>query len=486
MSFNNYNTVNQKFDRFTNANQSGVMLTKVAGNALFLQTVIPASIRSGVGTANYATIKAVTDASFTFVHDGTPYSDTGININTDSNVTDLDSFCALLQTAFQTETGDSTISITNEGGKFNVTSEQTNISFSPNGTGTDLGELMAMLQAVNPVEGYNPVVTPLIPVEGYTGSDNDPQDLTTFYKFDDNLEATFGSNLTAVEGTPTYSTVGSLKAVGTSSLLCLLQGLAPLGAYNFELSFTFRMNALPESGDTMAVAFLTDDTDFTNVYGSFTVADDGTLTFELDTKTGAGSVTLTQAGLAINTTYLVRVYYDGNTEVGLIVNEGTPVVDDLTSSFDFSVSQYLTLPLGTGEVDTGIVALDGKMMNFGIFAGGQNAGYWTDIYNGGSIKYLYYLIDGTLVLTFRDTPEYVTSVQLDVVTPIFQETSAGLIRYNVFDNTNANGRTDQIPGQAVMLTTDMRENMDGSIFTVNIDLTKGAALLNGISVTFFE
>jgi hypothetical protein len=479
-----YNDETVKFDRFTNSAQNGVMKSRVYGTAVFNNTAnVPAKTISGFGGANYATIKAVTDGSFTFNHNGTPYSLTGLNVNGNGNITDMDSLASESQAYLRIEVSDDTILVTYADGKFTVTSEEADVFFSANGTGTDLGALMAL------IPDYHPVVTPLTTLEGYTSTENEPEDLTSFYRFRNNLDAAIGSDLTAVEGTPTYSTVGSLGAVGTSSELCLLQGLAPLPNGAFEVSFTLRANALP-SEDVAAVALLTQEANYNTVYGFFSLTDDGTLGFELDTKTGAGKAELAYNGISANTTYLIKVSYDGTTGVELSVNNSVADTGALNSAFDFSASQYITFPLGTGEVDTGVVAFDGKIMNVGIFGAEQTSGYWTDIYNGGSVKPLYYGIEGTVVCTFSDVPDYVSSIKVTIDAEIFEQTNAQLFHIDLRSNNASEGINGLPNATQTVLPSNIRDDMNGCIVTVTVnpgtEFEFGQAIVRGLVVNFYE
>lgn len=486
---NNLNTPNQKFDRFTNANQNGVMLSKVDGTARFQQIVLPASVWSGIGGANYATIKAITDGSYTINHGGTPYSSTSLNINTNGSITDMDTFAAYIQGELQTDTSDTTISVVYEDGKFTVASEEEDIFFVDNGTGTDLGASMAL------VGDYSPVVTPLREVEGYTPLDNDPQSLHMWYRFESSLVDTKGNGgaFSAILGDPpAYTSFGSpslafvyTSTTGTALAADVSEDIAP---GDFDFGFMFRMDDLPAAASTAEFLVWANST-YTDSYFRAKLSDAGAFTVEVENPAnGADTVTLDGGTLATDTTYIARVKYVSSTgAISLYVNVLDTPVDSATFSSppDFSTVEVFAVALGTDTL-TGNPGIDGFVGQIGFFNDIEPDAYWLDVYNSGAVRPFQYSYDGIMVCTFRDIPQTITSVLVEVLTPYYEESESGVLLYNMYDGAVSITPESRIPGQIVPVVGGTKEDIQTCILTLNIDPTKGYALVSGISVTFFE
>lgn len=485
----------EKMDRFTNADQDGVNKTKVSGNAPFVQTFLPATVRSGTSpTTTYATYKAITDGGITIVHDGTEYAITGLDISAVTDVIDMMTFLYYLEGKLKQETSDSTIRVTFDGTNFTITCGTVDIYFiATDGVTTDIAFLMAIANGTTAEDTSNATVLPYRAYEGYTCNDNDPANLTSFYEFNNSLAATFGYDLqltdpfeTSSIGTPSYTTIGNLKAVYTEDDVMFLQSYLTVPADAFEFSQEIYIDNLPGAGETAMYAFLTDNTTFNKVYCRLQLTETGSL--ELYFTDGNGDyVNLTASGLSAGNKYTVTVSFDGTTGVSLSVNNSVADADTLGSTFDPSVIKILTLLLGVAEVDgEGGHAFDGKIMNVGLFGSLQTSGYWLDIYNGGITKPLYYRELGTVEMTFRDVPEYVNGIIVDFETPIISTDEPDALQYNIFGKSNLSGLEDRPAGVLVDLPDSLREDMDGCIVTATIDPNYGDILVSGVFVTFVE
>ena len=492
----------EKFDRFTNTDQDGVMKSKVSGNAEFIQTFLPATVRSGTNpVTTYATIKAYTDAGITIVHDGTEYPITSLDISSATDVTSMGMFCIYLQGKLRQETSDNTIRVSFDGVNFTVTCDLKDISFvATDGVTQDLAIKLALAKSLLPDDGKNPTVLPLRAVEGYTGAEgNAPADLDTFYQFNDSLQAKFGENLTvtdpvaAGEGEPAYTTIGNLKALTTSDPTMFVQSAVVVPAGAFEFSGTFHINALPGTGEIQEIMLLSDAYDLNTVYGNVWVNEDGQLKFNFNSHSAASYVELTASGVTADSDHVFRCKFDGTTGVELYMDDlDTPADNDtLGSSFDPSVIQVLTLTLGDTAFMTDTFPLDGAIANVGLFGSVQTTDYWNDIENGGETKPLWYQSLGIVVTTFRDVPEYVSGLLVDVETPIYQSSDdVAVLKLNIYPKANTGGVENRLHGTVIDLTgvpaLIAANAMDGCIITLTIDPDYGYVVVSGLATTFIE
>lgn len=493
----------EKFDRFTNADQDGVIKSKVSGNAEFIQTFLPATVRSGTNPViTYATIKAYADAGITIVHDGTEYPITSLDISSATDVTSMGMFCIYLQGKLRQETSDNTIRVSFDGANFTVTCDLKDISFvATDGVTQDLAFKLSLANGTLPENSSNPTVLPLRAVEGYTGAKgNAPADLDTFYQFNDSLQAKFGENLTVTdptgvgEGTPAYTTIGNLNAITSNSPVCFVQSAVVVPAGAFEFTCKFYIENLPGTGEIQEILLLSDAYNLNQVYGNIYVDETGKILFDLNSHGAAGRVALSKSGITGGNSYLVRCKFNGTTGVELYVSDMDVAADSgtLSSSFDPSVIQVLSLVTGGGDLDgEGMFALDGTIANVGVFGSIQTTDYWNDIENGGDTKPLWYQSLGTVVTTFRDVPEYVSGLIVDVETPIYQSSGdVAVLKVNVFSKANTGGVEDKLPGYVIDLTAEAAltavNAMDGCIVTLTIDPDYGYVVVSGIATTFIE
>lgn len=498
------NSQTEKFDRFTNADQDGVMKSKVSGIAEFIQTFLPATVRSGKNpVTTYATIKAYTDAGITIVHDGTEYPITSLDISSVTDVTSMGMFCIYLQGKLRQVTSDNTIRVSFDGTDFIVTCDTKDISFvATDGVTDDLAFKLALANGTTVDDSKYPTVLPYRAVEGYTAAEgNAPADLDTFYQFRSNLKAKFGENLTVTdptgvgEGTPAYTTIGNLNAINSADPVCFAQSAVTVPAGAFEFSGTFHIDTLPGAGEIQEIMLLSNSYDLGQVYGNVWVNEDGQLKFNFNSHSAASYVELTASGVTADSDHVFRCSFDGTTGLTLYMDDlDTPADNDtLGSTFDPSVITVLSLVTGGGDITGGgeMFALDGAVGNVGIFGSIQTTDYWNDIENGGDTKPLWYQSIGTVVTTFRDVPEYVSGLLVDVETPIYQSSDdVAVLKVNVFPKANTGGVEDQKPGYTIDLTPvsalTAQNAMDGCIITLTIDPDYGYVVVSGIATTFVE